>query len=147
MSEITDLMNGPDYVPPIDPRDAILSAIREKEARDAANIVVASSAPGAGGNVTVDTWGYSQTEIAPKSKPDLQADLDATISALRAALATAREALKECADDLESEVEAHYPRPNPYPMEKRRYDRDMEPVRHARSALAAIDAAGKPTQK
>ena len=68
---------------------------------------------------------------------------DAELSALRAALATVIEVLKECADDLESEVEAHYPRPNPYPMEKRRYDRDMEPVRHARSALAAIDAAGK----
>jgi hypothetical protein len=61
----------------LDNADPIRDALQEKEARDAANIVVTSVAPGAGGNVTVDTWGYRQTEIAPESKPDLQADLDA----------------------------------------------------------------------
>jgi hypothetical protein len=52
-----------------------------------------------------------------------------------------REALKECSDELAEWVQEHYrghdPSAPPHPADKRRYDRDMEPVVRARALLAA----------
>ena len=47
-----------------------------------------------------------------------------------------RALLAECADDLESWVEGNYAKTKDYPSEKRRYDRDIQPVLNARAALA-----------
>lgn len=51
------------------------------------------------------------------------------------------EALEWCADDLEAEIRLRWIEPDtglPHPANKHRYDRDMEPVRKARAALAAM---------
>lgn len=60
----------------------------------------------------------------------------AEIAALKAENDRLRELLRECSDELEAEVNAHYGgTQHDYPSEKRRYDRDMDPVIRARSAL------------
>ena len=46
-----------------------------------------------------------------------------------------RAALKDCADDLESYVTNEYAGTLHYPSQKRRFDRDMKPVREARALL------------
>lgn len=46
-----------------------------------------------------------------------------------------RTLLKECADDLEAELNARYDKTLDYPSQRLKYDRDMTPVREARSAL------------
>jgi hypothetical protein len=62
--------------------------------------------------------------------------LPAASQALLARMEGMRTALKECADDLESLVENQYSdTKHTYPSEKRRYERDIEPVRKARAAL------------
>jgi hypothetical protein len=48
-----------------------------------------------------------------------------------------RALLAECADDLNVWVETHYENSLQYPGERRRRDRDMEPVRRARALLPA----------
>lgn len=51
------------------------------------------------------------------------------------------EALEWCADDLEAEIRSRWIESDtglPHPANKHRYDRDMEPVRKARAALAAM---------
>jgi ElaB/YqjD/DUF883 family membrane-anchored ribosome-binding protein len=46
-----------------------------------------------------------------------------------------RALLKECADELADQVEGQYAKTKDHPAMKRRYDRDMQPVRDARAAL------------
>jgi hypothetical protein len=49
--------------------------------------------------------------------------------------------LEELANELAAWVEDHYARTqDKYPSEKRRYDRDMEPVLRARALLAARES-------
>ena len=45
-------------------------------------------------------------------------------------------ALRDCVDDLEAHVKAEYGHPNVNPAMQAKFDRDMEPVRAARAALA-----------
>jgi hypothetical protein len=53
-----------------------------------------------------------------------------------------RVAVKELADELEAEIRARYPETTlAYPSEKRRHDRDMEPVHRARELLDPREAA------
>lgn len=59
----------------------------------------------------------------------------ARIEALAARVAKLEELLKECADDLSDSVEHYYEKTKDYPSEKRRYERDIEPVIKARAAL------------
>jgi hypothetical protein len=47
-----------------------------------------------------------------------------------------RSLLSECADDLEAEIKDRYAGTQGiYPDERRRFDRDMEPVHRARAAI------------
>lgn len=48
-----------------------------------------------------------------------------------------RSLLKECADDLAAEIEHRYDRVKDHPAMLPRYERDMEPVTKARTALAS----------
>ena len=48
-----------------------------------------------------------------------------------------RSALRACADDLEASVNAEYRGTLDYPSQKRKYDRDMEPVNRARNLLCS----------
>ena len=61
----------------------------------------------------------------------------AEIERLRALNEQMAEALKECADSLEAEIKATYPGRDDYPIQSRRYERDMAPVRKARALTAA----------
>lgn len=45
------------------------------------------------------------------------------------------EALQECKHDLEAELTARYEGTLDYPVQKRRFSRDMEPVAKAQQAL------------
>ena len=53
-------------------------------------------------------------------------------------IAEVRAALKECASELSEWVENYYAPMRSYPNEQRRYKRDIEPVKRARGALAAL---------
>ena len=57
------------------------------------------------------------------------------LEALQAEQHELRKCLIECSDELESHVEHHYQHTTEYPSERRRYDRDIGPVRRARAAL------------
>ena len=46
------------------------------------------------------------------------------------------EALRACADDLEASVNAEYVGTLDYPSQARKHERDLEPVRKARAAIA-----------
>jgi hypothetical protein len=55
-------------------------------------------------------------------------------------LAEAMVFLRECAEDLEAYVEAEYAgTQNKYPSQKRRYERDMLPVIHAKQILTRYE--------
>jgi hypothetical protein len=56
------------------------------------------------------------------------------------ALLAAIKAGRECADDLESVLRARYEGTLDYPSQAQRFERDMEPVRALRAALAALEA-------
>jgi hypothetical protein len=66
----------------------------------------------------------------------------ALIAAARNALPALLRAIKagrECADDLESVLRARYEGTLDYPSQAQRFERDMEPVRALRAALAALE--------
>lgn len=48
-------------------------------------------------------------------------------------------ALKDCADELEGWVSTYYKGTLDYPSEKRRHDRDMQPVLNAREIIKEIE--------
>lgn len=48
-------------------------------------------------------------------------------------------ALKDCADDLEAEIEARYGSTKEHPAIRRKYERDIAPVRSARLLLRRND--------
>jgi hypothetical protein len=52
-------------------------------------------------------------------------------------LALAR-AAKECAEDLEADIDARYPARAEQPVQARRHERDMSPVKRAKEALSAL---------
>lgn len=49
--------------------------------------------------------------------------------------------LTELADELEASVQAEYGEIR-YPIEQRRYDRDIEPVQRARAMIAQLQGEG-----
>lgn len=51
--------------------------------------------------------------------------------------------LKECADDLASEIEYRFDAVKRHPAMAAKYERDMEPVKKTRAALAKATATGK----
>jgi hypothetical protein len=57
-------------------------------------------------------------------------------------ISEALEALRECSDELAEWVQEHYRVTLHYPSERRRFDRDMEPVLKARAILALYQKAG-----
>ena len=92
----------------------------------------------ADGDAKLERWKAFRIEGRHESVGDSY--LRETISRmgrLEASNATLLEALKECADDLESEVEHRYKDTKDYPSERRRYERDIAPVRKARAAIVA----------
>jgi hypothetical protein len=72
-----------------------------------------------------------------------EADLEFIAAARNAlpALLRAIKAGRECADDLESVLRARYEGTLDYPSQAQRFERDMEPVRALRAALAALEGA------
>ena len=50
-----------------------------------------------------------------------------------------RAALRACADDLEASVNAEYHGTLDYPSQKRKWERDLEPVKRARELLGSAD--------
>jgi len=58
------------------------------------------------------------------------------LAALKSENEKLRGALKDCADDLEQYVDHCYANTRQYPGMERRYQRDIEPVKAARAALA-----------
>jgi len=85
-----------------------------------------------------DAGGVTDANFALwRSGPELEAN-----ARLIAAAPEIYEALKECADGLAEYVEAYYEKTKEYPSERRRYERDIEPVLKARAALAK--ATGQP---
>jgi hypothetical protein len=73
--------------------------------------------------------------LVEKLRDLLEAEYEAREQAVNS-LAEARKVLKECADELAAWVEGHYQLMLNYPSEKRRFERDMEPVRRARAFLS-----------
>lgn len=63
--------------------------------------------------------------------------LEAEIERLQAREKALVGALEECADSLEAEIKATYPGRDDYPIQSRRYERDMAPVNKARALTAA----------
>lgn len=61
--------------------------------------------------------------------------LQAENAALRAEVERLRELLKECADEAEGWIEDYYKDTKDYPSEMRRYERDIDPIRRARTAM------------
>ena len=53
-------------------------------------------------------------------------------------------ALIECADDLEADIRVRFRDLISYPIEERRYQRDMAPVRRARALIAEWHATVEP---
>lgn len=62
---------------------------------------------------------------------------------LSAEIERLRAALTECADDLEASVKAEYQGTLDYPSQRRKFERDMEPVRKARALLGADQPAAQ----
>ncbi|MQB00219.1 MAG: hypothetical protein GEU78_07995 [Actinobacteria bacterium] len=62
-------------------------------------------------------------------RPILEKRAEAQVKALEGLL-------QECADDLEDHVKAEWPSREQYPHQMVKFERDMEPVRKARAALA-----------
>jgi hypothetical protein len=63
-----------------------------------------------------------------------------TIKSLKQFLAEVVVFLRECSDDLEAYVEAEYAgTQEKYPSQKRRYDRDILPVLHAKQIIARYE--------
>lgn len=58
------------------------------------------------------------------------------ISSMRSIIAEKDAALKDCADDLEAEIRSRYAHSLDYPSERTKYERDMQTVYRARSAIS-----------
>lgn len=92
-----------------------------------------------------DTTAYTvHADVVPDdAPPGLWADTAAKLLRMAAAdvrrLTAERDsllvALANCANDLEASVDAEYHGTLGYPSQRRRYERDMEPVRAARKLL------------
>jgi hypothetical protein len=76
--------------------------------------------------------------VATFERPEDAALYAAARNALPALL-RAIKAGRECADDLESVLRARYEGTLDYPSQAQRFERDMEPVRALRAALAALE--------
>lgn len=73
-----------------------------------------------------------------KGELGIEDDIPDYESAFRAAVArisALEEALRECSEDLAVEIANYYKDTLDYPSQKRKYDRDMEPVLKARALL------------
>jgi len=70
-------------------------------------------------------------------------DLADSVEHLTAENAKLRTALIDCANDLEASVDAEYRGTLDYPSQRRKYDRDMEPVKRAREALGQVPTASR----